>query len=702
MLAGASCIRLDSDSAVLVVRKAAANVEVRAPRGLLDRVFQLCDGTLAIDEVLARVDEGPDRAEMAGFLSFLRQEGALIDAAMACAEALRYGFQASPFGPARPRSTPPLRQPFEAQDSQRTFSGRRVSAKALHSMLWSLAGVVDAPVHAAPRRTVGPPGGLHLLKVFVALRHSVGSHPAGVYEVAYPRARVVRLDLVQEDVSPLPLCIAEPCPLTFATGMVFLAADATAAARHHGNRSVQYLFMEAGAALHNMALTVSTLGLGQSPVRDFCEGPATALCGLDGHHIILGAATFGAPATDAQRALLAHAPEIEFSWIGNPSPHFAASGHQAHVRLAGSSGTSLSAWGCNSDPALAVRKAMAEAIERDGFHSPRGLVRACADELSNPVDPRTCITYSDAQFAAGGFPFARFDASRPCEWAVGKELASGAEMHVLADLVYAQQALRHHGHASSPPFTFATSSGCAAGLTEDDAMERALHELVERDAFMRHWLQQAPGELIPAGLWPRTIKGRVLRLEAAGCKVTLQRLRSPWLPVAFVAVQHAERHFTTVGAAAHPDFTQGIERALDEVESRVQGWMHGHVPSVSTPAQVLHAQHHLDLYGQPDHFERADAVLFPAASAQASRWPRATAATAGLGRLVNRMTRAGLRPLLFDITPERHCIDQGRTALRVVRAVVPGLIPLAFGEGRQPLGMVPSHHPGAEMPHPFP
>lgn len=733
MLAGATCIRQNGDDGILVVRTPGADVEVAAPTALLDLLFSLCDGTLTVDEVLGRITPTDQREEFAAFMGFLFEQGALIDGSLACAHAVRYGFQFSPFGLAAPvpvtdRIAPrflwndenapsalprhsvrvtnaPLDPFFADRTSLYTYDDKPVSEKALHRLLWSAAGVVNATHPRSgtliPQRTLASAGAMHLLQIYVALRRTVGRYTPGVYRVTYPGERLVALTCINECLDTLPLTNTKPWQLTYATGVIFVAADPVVGAMRYRNRSLQYLFMEAGAALHNVALSANALGIGQATLGGYYERPSLALCALDERHVMLGTALFGARATARQLDRVPDSPTFDFAWVESASPYFKMSFHLARAKIMDGHDERHHTWGRDADPMLAMRKALAEAIEREGYCQPRNIVEGTLADIPKAIDPTTHPIYIAEQYDRPGFPFERFDPARTHAWVQARDLATGKKVHVLAELVFARSALRQAGVAADRPFTQETSSGCAAGVDLKDATTRAMREVIERDAFMRHWLTQTPGDAVPVKQWPRALRERVQAIEDTGCRVLLQRLHSPWLHVALVSVQHETRHFTTLGAAAGTDFTQAVDGALDETESRVYAWLHGHAPTVATPDAAVTPEDHFSIYGLEPHFRRADAVLFPEEPRWTTRWPRPLA-NRSLDDMVRRFGQSGLASFAVDITPDKHHVDQGRTPLRVARVLVPGLIPISFGLGREPLATLGAVHPDALFPHPFP
>lgn len=92
---------------------------------------------------------------------------------------------------------------------------------------------------------------------------------------------------------------------------------------------------------------------------------------------------------------------------------------------------------------------------------------------------------SDAQVAAfisGILASSGIAADRPIAWVQSRSLSDGARMWFPLDLC-------HRRHASEQDFKppLKLSSGCAAGITREDAALRGLLELIERDAVALWW-----------------------------------------------------------------------------------------------------------------------------------------------------------------------------------------------------------------------
>lgn len=728
MIAGASLIR----GGQMTVRAPGEDIEVEAPASLLNQVFDLCDGTRTVQGILEQIEAGAAREEFKAFLGFLLKQGALIDANLAAAHAARYALQNSPYGvPAETHTTAkigrrffwnqdgalqalpedlvrvggaPLWDCFSGRVSTYTFDDKPIVETALHKLLWSVAGIVSNNHprigFAAPQRTLASAGGMHLLQIYVVLQRAVGRHATGVYRVHYPDQRAIWLERLSGEASELPRAFARPWEVTFATGAVFVAADPVVAAMRYRSRSMQYLFMEAGAALQNCGLTASALDVGYATIGGYYEAAVEHLCSLDGQWV-LGSAIFGARPTMEQLALLKRAPDIAFAWIHGTSPQFELGFHLARANIKVGLEERLPTWGRDIDPWMAMRKAIGEAIEREGFREPRDIVVGALKDIDGALDPRELVRYSAWQYEQRDFPYRPFDDEASYPWAAAVDMATGENVRVLAELVYSRTSLAERGYATPRPYTQVTSSGCAAHVSFEDAAHRALLELIERDAFMRHWLRQEPGVLLSAGRLPKELRERIAALEATGCRVSLQHLPSAWAYVALVSVQHRDVGFTTMSTAAGSELIPALANAVEEVEPRAYAWLNGHAPTVTRPERVESTEHHFDLYGSRRYFRRADRVLFPLnAPSQSPKRRKLPAQTTR--QIVDAFASEGVHPVIVDITPQLCHVDQGRTRLWAVKALVPGLLPISFGYQREPLGMVSRIQPGSKFPHPFP
>lgn len=734
IFSGPCAIREDS----LTLRHVTGEIEIRAPQQLLEIAFELCDGRNTQLEVLERFEQQSasptTAADFAEFLNFLASEGVLIDAALGCAHHNAYAFQRSSFGKGdHPSVTRKIAERFASSDESKkgapqsrimkvgdspldeffnerqscyTFDAVSPSQPDFLKFLWSLAGIVnnEHPRLSGRRiahRTIASAGAMHLLEVYVVAQRSVGDIPPGVYRVEYPREKAVCLRLVNEKQWLLPRAFGKPWQLKYATGAVFLAARTEIGALRYRNRSLQYLFMEAGAALQNASLSASKLGLGFATIGSYYEDIATKICELD-TQLIFGSAIFGSMPKTKQLDLEKSGNQFDLAWVQGYSDRYSLPFYMCRVELKSDRPDLSPTWGRGQDPWVAVLKAQAEAVERLGYHEPRNLVIGKLTCVPGALDPQQFIRYGRSQYKDPAFPYRPLDKHADYAWATGRDLLSGSVVRVMADLVFARDALCASYPQLPPPYAQMTSSGCAAGRNEEDAVYRGLLELIERDAFTRHWLSQSAGSFIRPDCFPKQILMRVRALEQAGCVVSIQKLDSEWANVAMISAQNKAQHFTTMSTAAHPIFTDAVFSALEECEGRVFSHFSEHRATLNSFDEVTSPDHHFEIYRFKKYFRKADHVLFEKNTSRSLlKWPSPEPVN-NLKRLLQRFKSAGKRPIVIDITPSNPTIDQGRARLAVVKTFVPSLMPIYFGHKREPLGMCSRVHWNSKFPHPFP
>jgi ribosomal protein S12 methylthiotransferase accessory factor len=246
--------------------------------------------------------------------------------------------------------------------------------------------------------------------------------------------------------------------------------------------------------------------------------------------------------------------------------------------------------------------------------------------------------------------------------------------------VHALSALPAHYRARA--CTNSSTSGVAAWTDAEGALCRATLELIERDAFLRAWLARRAPPRIALRSLPGDARRSIARLQAAGCDVSVSRLDAP-VPVFSVYLREDKRPFAAITAAAALDPDAALAKALDEAEGRL-------AHAVAFPAEPL--QRASDVQGTHDvhrfyqtrrFFRNADFWRRGPASSTFAEDPECRDWHALKTWLADR----GLDLLAVDLTPEGAALDQGRRPLVVMRAFVPGLLPIWFQHGLQPAGL---------------
>jgi len=340
-----------------------------------------------------------------------------------------------------------------------------------------------------------------------------------------------------------------------------------------------------------------------------------------------------------------------------------------------------SAAGIREDRGEAELTATAEAHERHaaGVIPSEDLEAGSFVDLDMAISPDAVVSYVQWQYEAHP-DLLPFDEREERLWVRAKNVA-GERRWVLADLVFYP-----FGASENRFHTAANSSGMAAHRTSQAALRAAWAELVERDAFMRHWLGKIPGRLVFLRRADPEYRRMVEDLQDAGWSVGLVQLgSSPRLPV-FCAIAR-RRGMVALGAAAgDPD--EATVKALREAWAGVRVVPEREevpeIENVRSPGDHRRLYRWGDFASELDFFFEGDETISleqlgelpgPPSEAVVYQWPH---------RLV--------RP--FSVTRVFH----------------PPLIPITFGYRREPLGrddvkslLLRRGSDGSDLiPHPFP
>jgi ribosomal protein S12 methylthiotransferase accessory factor len=373
----------------------------------------------------------------------------------------------------------------------------------------------------------------------------------------------------------------------------------------------------------------------------------------------------------------------------------------AHARIEWQGRVASEGWGKDRLADRARDKAIGEAVERFAYSQlPASATWASAAQLTTYIAPNSLTGLLPEQYAAAGFPCRPFSEATPGWWVEAFATVGDGSTWVLADCVCSRGAFE-------PAYqerlvTRATSSGCASATQLDMGIFRATLEVLERDAFMRHWFAQEPGRRIDLATLPDQFRRRLEVLRDGGCETGLQCLTLGHHPTLLAWAQHRGRHFTCIGTSCAAEPEAALDSALSELELPALARMMG-VPAMQVqPVDVRTPADHAQLYATADYFQCADALLGLQDDATGlSFGDLATRVQVSPPLLYERLAQGGHPVYWVDLTPPQASPLFGNTTVHVVRAVVPGLIPLAFGQRLVPQAFDLWCRPGRPLIHPF-
>lgn len=730
------------------VRQPTRDVYLHAPDGYLNLLQRWCDGRTDWEGVRGQAAlhwaTGAAPGSLPEFLSFMASlvaEGILVDAGQLLRHAKHLADNPNDWGRSVPVDQWPslqadLRPRPDANEAaqwlghvasvepsnwggmarQRRscygFSHEPLLRAELLALLASYAVTCGAAESAdgVQRRAVPSGGGLYRLSVnLVLLRPLEPILPAGVWRVEYFESGGIALRPVNVgDAAFLErtyrACLA-PHNLDGASAWLFVSADLATISAKYRNRAVGHAYLEAGAVMQNLALISAQHGLGQLPLSAFDEERVAALLELSGQ-VPLISVVLGKPAPIRGDKLLAR--RVRWAQTLPGLPHHLAIAWPQKDSLQGPSNI---CFGRDANALMAYQKAMCEAVERDAMAMSLPSVRWAsarhleAEPILAVVDPRRVVRFAEHQYAQVGFPLDPFDAEAALPWIRMDDLTAPGQVWMLADFATRRSAMAFpsgENDAMPRPYAYVNSSGCAASPSRHHALQNALLELVERDAFMRFWMtRQGATVLDPHSETLRPGTSLLCqRLIREGCRVTLLQLATPWAQMVLSVAQHPQLQFTLCGAGADWAVADAAHKAMGEIATGVLARLAGVQTRHITPEAVRYPVDHLHLYCQPDYFRRADFLFDPMPGIDS---PGRAATPADLQSLLLAFKAAGQNAYVAWQPEEALPRDYKNRPIHVARVIAPGLVPIAFGAFLMPLGMGIDLHPEWDgFPHPFP
>ena len=301
---------------------------------------------------------------------------------------------------------------------------------------------------------------------------------------------------------------------------VVIAADMMRHPTKYGNRGHRYTEIEAGLALQNMELAAAEVGIATLPFGGYRDQALADELGMEkvsgsspGRVRPLVTLALGYEGEQAAFDASALVDELEPRLVGYGKPIIRVGSRISSEQSALVTATAPTRQAVNRrqiwvnsgkarSTGLARLRALAEGFERYASGVARVDREASAAELSQLrvswLDPRQVAPLSKEQYAklTRLQPFRTTDI---LQWVAGRRAGSGESILVPVDLAFYPLQTSRYGRK---PVSLASSNGVAAYTDEAGAVERALLELLERDALIRNWFHRDPPPRIPSELLP--------------------------------------------------------------------------------------------------------------------------------------------------------------------------------------------------------
>jgi ribosomal protein S12 methylthiotransferase accessory factor len=346
---------------------------------------------------------------------------------------------------------------------------------------------------------------------------------------------------------------------------------------------------------------------------------------------------------------------------------------------------------------MAERLAVVEAVERysSTIYDERQFMRARARDLGDDaLDLGILPRCSATELADPACPVAPADPDAVIRWVRGVSLVSRRPLWLPAVLAYMNLATE-----DAERFTLQVSTGCAAHVELCAALVNAVCEVVERDALVLTWLQRLALPRI-AGPLPGAVADAVARAGAGDIETHLfDATTDLGIPTVYaVDVTRASRGFSTaVACATDLDAGRAAMKVLREAAS-------GRIALSATRRRAERVEDFTAVWegavymGRPERRGAFAFLLDSTASRPFTAIPSVATPTAAgdLAVVVGRLAAAGYEAVAVDLTTDEAL----RAGLRVVKVIVPGLMPLSFVHRARFLAHPRLYQAPARMGHP--
>jgi thiazole/oxazole-forming peptide maturase SagD family component len=471
--------------------------------------------------------------------------------------------------------------------------------------------------------------------------------------------------------------------------VIFIVGELERDSRKYGNRGYRLIHLDAGHAAQNAYLFGAEQGLGILEYAGFRDENTAELLGINyPQEAVVIALIVGyedkkttVPQFSSVRLDYLHLLKQELVGPGKPVEwvqqiQFGISPYELKRAAAIASyrdtkpGSKPGAihrrcQGISTSSVEAGIKAIAEAYER--YVS--GLVRwdqvATAEELSNRnnqwVDPRLYTPYTKEQYEGPFSHLKPFSTTETLQWVLGKRMATNESVYVPIELTFypIDQVIVQRKTCYE-----ASSNGVAAFPDEETATEKALLELIERDAICTMWYSKCPVTAIPQKNLDLDTRLRMRRWEELGWEVKCLNITRDSIPVVLCIIFSKKRrpHFVS-GAAAAWTYKEAAQKAMDEAELMLTARKQSRRQRPN-PKKVRSPLDHGILFFEYEMLATLDWLI-----------------EAKTEKIQERETPDLIK--LFDPIKVNLTQNEGKGPLSVVRVLSQKLMPISFGYGTE-------------------
>ena len=228
----------------------------------------------------------------------------------------------------------------------------------------------------------------------------------------------------------------------------------------------------------------------------------------------------------------------------------------------------MSGQGVAEDKATAFSKALGEMIERavsGMYDTNKDIVVASPDELMKrgpmiyPPKHHRFLSVQKEKFEE-----LRHSSADPIAWVEGTNLMTKEKTYIPRQIT---SWFSENRNAKKNVLAHATTNGAAGYFTKTGAVLRGLLEVIQRDAFLVHWLTMIPPRVIDQKTLPEKIREKIRQIEILGLSLHVLDVTSLAIPSVFIAAinTYGKVPQVVLSGAAALTFEEAIENALREI-----------------------------------------------------------------------------------------------------------------------------------------
>ncbi len=231
-----------------------------------------------------------------------------------------------------------------------------------------------------------------------------------------------------------------------------------------------------------------------------------------------------------------------------------------HVRI-------MSGQGVSEDKAIALSKALGEMIERavSGMYDLNKKIKIIS---LNDLTKKFPVIYPPKyhrflNIQKNKFAELHYDPAKAIAWVEGKNLITNIKTYIPRTMTswFTEES------DLEEVFINATTNGAAGYFTKDGAALRGLLEVVQRDAFLVHWLTTFPPQIVAQETLPKDLQEKVKEFELFGISIYILNVTSIPIPSIFIAAinKEAETPQVVLTGASALTFEEAIHNSLREM-----------------------------------------------------------------------------------------------------------------------------------------